>query len=137
MTDPNDPSSSQKLNLALMFFTWYPNILFIIESFQKQDFKLEMPKEYDCNTNSQCQLFTPTFHASNLTPPSYPALFSLTSKKKMIQLPSGSDLPMIQTPLPHQKTGIDFLWDQEILNGNASHTLWGTHPLDPLLMPGT
>ncbi|MBW0518355.1 hypothetical protein O181_058070 [Austropuccinia psidii MF-1] len=33
MTDANDPSSSQKHNLALMFFTWYPNILFIIESF--------------------------------------------------------------------------------------------------------
>ncbi|MBW0469941.1 hypothetical protein O181_009656 [Austropuccinia psidii MF-1] len=33
MNDPNDPSSSQKPNLALMFFTWYPNILFIIESF--------------------------------------------------------------------------------------------------------
>ncbi|MBW0508493.1 hypothetical protein O181_048208 [Austropuccinia psidii MF-1] len=33
MTDPNDPSSSQKPNLVLMFFTWYPNILFIIESF--------------------------------------------------------------------------------------------------------
>ncbi|MBW0492971.1 hypothetical protein O181_032686 [Austropuccinia psidii MF-1] len=30
MRDPNDPSSSQKPNLALMFFTWYPNILFII-----------------------------------------------------------------------------------------------------------
>ncbi|MBW0577976.1 hypothetical protein O181_117691 [Austropuccinia psidii MF-1] len=33
MTDANDPSSSQKPNLALMFFTWYPNILFIMESF--------------------------------------------------------------------------------------------------------
>ncbi|MBW0584699.1 hypothetical protein O181_124414 [Austropuccinia psidii MF-1] len=44
MTDPNDPCLSQKPNIALMFFTWYPNILFIIESFQKQDFELKMPK---------------------------------------------------------------------------------------------
>ncbi|MBW0476284.1 hypothetical protein O181_015999 [Austropuccinia psidii MF-1] len=44
MTDPNDPCSSQKPNLAFMFFTWYPNILLIIEIFQKQDFKLKMPK---------------------------------------------------------------------------------------------
>ncbi|MBW0471311.1 hypothetical protein O181_011026 [Austropuccinia psidii MF-1] len=51
MTDPNDSSPSQKLNLPLMFFTWYPNILFIIESFKKQDFKLKIPKEYDCNTH--------------------------------------------------------------------------------------
>ncbi|MBW0479296.1 hypothetical protein O181_019011 [Austropuccinia psidii MF-1] len=40
MTDQHDPSSSQKPNLALMFFTWYPNILFIIESFKNQDFNL-------------------------------------------------------------------------------------------------
>ncbi|MBW0531574.1 hypothetical protein O181_071289 [Austropuccinia psidii MF-1] len=33
MTDPKDPCSSQKPNLELMFFTCYPNILFIIESF--------------------------------------------------------------------------------------------------------
>ncbi|MBW0481129.1 hypothetical protein O181_020844 [Austropuccinia psidii MF-1] len=59
MTDQKDPCSSQKPNLALLFFKWYPNILVIIESFQKQDFKLRMPKEYDCNTHSQCQLFTP------------------------------------------------------------------------------
>ncbi|MBW0482285.1 hypothetical protein O181_022000 [Austropuccinia psidii MF-1] len=119
ITDANDPSSSQKPNLALMFFTWYPNILFIIESFQTQDFKLKMPKEYDCNTHSQCQVFTPTFPASNSMPASYPAVLSLTSKQKLIQLPSGSDLPMmtlansiIQTPLlPHQKTGLAFLWD--------------------------
>ncbi|MBW0495573.1 hypothetical protein O181_035288 [Austropuccinia psidii MF-1] len=89
MTDPNDPCSSQKPNLVLMFFTWYPNILFIIESFQKQDIKLKMPKEYDCNTHSQCQLFTPTVPASDSIPTSYPALFSLTSKRKLIQLPSG------------------------------------------------
>ncbi|MBW0504534.1 hypothetical protein O181_044249 [Austropuccinia psidii MF-1] len=111
MTDPNDTSSSQKPNLALMLFTWYPNILFIIESCQKEDFKLKIPKEYDCNTNSQCQLFTPRFPTSSSMPPSYPALFSLTSKQKLIQLPSGSELPMIQTPLPHQKTGLAFLWD--------------------------
>ncbi|MBW0482951.1 hypothetical protein O181_022666 [Austropuccinia psidii MF-1] len=119
MTDANDPSSSQKPNLALMFFTWYPNILFIMESFRTQDFKLKMPKEYDLNTHSQCKLFTPTFPASNSTPASYPAVSSLISKQKLIQLPSGSDLPMmtpphsiIQTPLlPHQKTGLAFLWD--------------------------
>ncbi|MBW0479364.1 hypothetical protein O181_019079 [Austropuccinia psidii MF-1] len=88
-----------------------------------------MPKEYDCNTHSQCQLFTPTFPASNSIPPSYPALFSLTPKQKLIQLPSGSDLPMIQTPLlPHQKTGLAFLWDQEIPNGKSSHNLWATSP---------
>ncbi|MBW0554226.1 hypothetical protein O181_093941 [Austropuccinia psidii MF-1] len=99
MTDPNDPCSSQKPNIMLMFFTWYTNILFIIESFQKQDFKLKMPKEYDFNTNSQCQLFIPTFPASNSMPPSYQALFSLTSKQKLIQLPSGSDLPMVTRPI--------------------------------------
>ncbi|MBW0549029.1 hypothetical protein O181_088744 [Austropuccinia psidii MF-1] len=33
MTDQKDPCSSHKPNLALMFFTRYPNILFIIESF--------------------------------------------------------------------------------------------------------
>ncbi|MBW0482556.1 hypothetical protein O181_022271 [Austropuccinia psidii MF-1] len=100
MTDANDPSSSQKPNLALMFFTWYPNIPFIIESFLTQDFKLKMPKEYDCNTHSQCQVFTTSFPASNLTPASYPAVLSLTSKKKLIQLPSGSDLPMMILPIP-------------------------------------
>ncbi|MBW0545428.1 hypothetical protein O181_085143 [Austropuccinia psidii MF-1] len=100
MTDPNDPCSAQKHNLALMFFTWYPNMLFIIESFQKQDFKLKIPKEYHCNTHSQCQLLTPTFAASNSMPPSYPTLFSLTSKQKLIQLPSGSDLSMRPWPNP-------------------------------------
>ncbi|MBW0506365.1 hypothetical protein O181_046080 [Austropuccinia psidii MF-1] len=99
MTDPNDPSSSQKPNLELMFFKWYPRILFIFESFQKQDFKLKMPKEYDCNSHSQFQLFTTTFPASKSMPPSYPALFLLTSKQKLIQLPSGSDLPMMTPPL--------------------------------------
>ncbi|MBW0519084.1 hypothetical protein O181_058799 [Austropuccinia psidii MF-1] len=98
MTDPNDPCSSPKPNPALMFFTWYLNILFIIESFQTQDFKLKISKEYDCNTHSHCQLFTPTFPASNSMPPSYPALFSSASKKKLIQLPSGSDLPMLTPP---------------------------------------
>ncbi|MBW0480606.1 hypothetical protein O181_020321 [Austropuccinia psidii MF-1] len=51
-TDPDKPSSFQKPNLALMFFTWYPNILFIIESFRKQDFKIQIPKEYDCNSHT-------------------------------------------------------------------------------------
>ncbi|MBW0511156.1 hypothetical protein O181_050871 [Austropuccinia psidii MF-1] len=116
MTDANDLYSSQKPNLALMLFTWYPNILFIIESFQTQYFELKMPKEYDRNTLSQCQAFTPTFPTSNLMPASYPSVSSLTSKKKLIQLPSESELPMItlpqsitQTPLlPHQKTGLAF-----------------------------
>ncbi|MBW0542547.1 hypothetical protein O181_082262 [Austropuccinia psidii MF-1] len=119
MTDANDASSSQKPNIALMFFTWYPNVLFKIESFQKQVFMFKMPKKYYCNTHSQCQLFTPTFPAPNSMPPSHPALFLLTSKQKLIQLPSGSDLPImtppnsiIQTPLlPQQKTGLAFLWD--------------------------
>ncbi|MBW0534711.1 hypothetical protein O181_074426 [Austropuccinia psidii MF-1] len=136
MNDPNDPSSYQKPNLALMFFTWYPNIPFIIESFRTQNFKLKMPKEYDCNTHSKCQIVNPTFPASNSTPASHHALFSLNSKQKLIQLPSGSDLPMItpphsmiQTPLlPHQKTGLSFLWDEEIPNGQSSHKLWATSP---------
>ncbi|MBW0504699.1 hypothetical protein O181_044414 [Austropuccinia psidii MF-1] len=69
-------------------------------------------------------------------PPSFPALFSFTSKQKLIQLPSGSDLPMmtpphsiIQTPLlPHQKTRLAFLWDQEIPNGQSAHNLWSASP---------
>ncbi|MBW0514611.1 hypothetical protein O181_054326 [Austropuccinia psidii MF-1] len=117
MIVPNDPSSSQKANLALLFFTWYPNILFIMENFGKEDFKLKMPKGYDCNSHSQCQLFTPTFPASNLTQPSNPALFLLTSKQQLIQLTSESDLPMMTLPhsmiqnplLPLQKTGLAFL----------------------------
>ncbi|MBW0577210.1 hypothetical protein O181_116925 [Austropuccinia psidii MF-1] len=98
MTNPNDPSSSQKPNLALMFFKWYPNILIMIESYLKQEFKLKMPKEYDCDSHSQCQLFTLTTPTSILTQPLYPAVFSLSSKQELIQLPSGSDLPMINTP---------------------------------------
>ncbi|MBW0485055.1 hypothetical protein O181_024770 [Austropuccinia psidii MF-1] len=136
ITDPNDPCSSQKPNLALMFFAWYLNILVIIESFQKQYFKLKMPKEYDCNTHIQCQLFTPTFPSSVSIPPSYPALFSLTSKQKLIQLTSGSDLPMMTLPhsiiqttfLPHQKTRLAFLFDLEIPNGQSAHNLWATSP---------
>ncbi|MBW0487296.1 hypothetical protein O181_027011 [Austropuccinia psidii MF-1] len=98
MTDKYDPSSSQKPNLVLMFFTWYPNILFIIESFRKQDFNLQMPNKCDCHSHSQCQLFTPTNPTSISTTPLYPAVFSLSSKQKMIQLPSGSDLPMMTLP---------------------------------------
>ncbi|MBW0501264.1 hypothetical protein O181_040979 [Austropuccinia psidii MF-1] len=60
MTDQHSPSSSHKPNLALMFFTWYPNILFIIESFRKQDFNIQMPNKYDCHSHGQCQIFTPT-----------------------------------------------------------------------------
>ncbi|MBW0550385.1 hypothetical protein O181_090100 [Austropuccinia psidii MF-1] len=98
MTDANDPSLSQKSNLASMFFTWYSNILFIIESFRKQDFKIKMPKEYDCNTHSQCEVFTPTLPASNSMPASYPAVLSLNSKQKLIKLPSRSDLFMMSLP---------------------------------------
>ncbi|MBW0521264.1 hypothetical protein O181_060979 [Austropuccinia psidii MF-1] len=60
MTDKNDPSSSLKPNHSLMFFTWYPKILFIIESFPNQDLKLKTPREYDFNSHAQCPLFTPT-----------------------------------------------------------------------------
>ncbi|MBW0496899.1 hypothetical protein O181_036614 [Austropuccinia psidii MF-1] len=88
MTDQNDPSSSQKHNLLLMFFTWYPKILFIIESFRKQDFNLQMPNEYDFHSHSQCKLFTSATPTSISTTPLYPAVFSLSSKKKLIQLPS-------------------------------------------------
>ncbi|MBW0575324.1 hypothetical protein O181_115039 [Austropuccinia psidii MF-1] len=98
ITDQNDPSSSQKPNLVLMFFTWYLNILFIIESFRKQDFKLQIPNKYDRHSHRQCQSFTHTTPTSISTTPSYPAVFSLSSKQKLIQLPSGSDLPMMTPP---------------------------------------
>ncbi|MBW0514465.1 hypothetical protein O181_054180, partial [Austropuccinia psidii MF-1] len=49
--------------------------------------------------------------------------------QKLIQLPSGSDLPIIQTPLlPHQKTRLAFLWDSEIPNGEYACKLWATSP---------
>ncbi|MBW0471660.1 hypothetical protein O181_011375 [Austropuccinia psidii MF-1] len=36
---------------------------------------------------------------------------------------------MIQTPLlPHQKTRLAFLWDQEISNGQSACKLWSTSP---------
>ncbi|MBW0583234.1 hypothetical protein O181_122949 [Austropuccinia psidii MF-1] len=36
---------------------------------------------------------------------------------------------IIQTPLlPHQKTRLAFLWDQEIPNGQSAHNLWATSP---------
>ncbi|MBW0510823.1 hypothetical protein O181_050538 [Austropuccinia psidii MF-1] len=119
MTDQHDPSSSQKPNLALIFFTRYPKILFIIESCRKQDFNLQMPNKYDCHSNSQHQLLTHTTPTLILTTPLYPSVFSLSSKQKLIQLPSGSDLPMMTAPhsiiktplLPHQKTRLAFLWD--------------------------
>ncbi|MBW0536960.1 hypothetical protein O181_076675 [Austropuccinia psidii MF-1] len=98
MTDQHDPSSSQKPNLALMFFTWYPSILFINESFRKQEFNLQMPNKYDCHSHRQCQLFTPTTPTSISTTPLYPAVFSLSSKQKLIQLPSGPDLLMMTPP---------------------------------------
>ncbi|MBW0508543.1 hypothetical protein O181_048258 [Austropuccinia psidii MF-1] len=119
MTDQHDPSSSQKPNLALIFFTWYWNILLIIESFRKQDFNLQMPNKYDCHSHCQCQLFNPTTPTSILTTPSYPVVFSLSSQQKLIQLPSGSDLPMMTHPHSIIKTPsslikkirLAFLWD--------------------------
>ncbi|MBW0472555.1 hypothetical protein O181_012270 [Austropuccinia psidii MF-1] len=98
ITDKNYHTSSQQPDLQLMLFTCYPNILFIIVSFRKQDFKLKIHEEYDSSSHSQCELFTPTFSASNFTPPFYPAVFSLSSKQKLIQLSSGSDLPKIKNP---------------------------------------
>ncbi|MBW0551262.1 hypothetical protein O181_090977 [Austropuccinia psidii MF-1] len=82
MTDKNDPSSSQKPNLVLMFFRWYWNILFIIESFRKKDFNLQMPYKYDCHSHRQCQLFTPTTPTSISTSPSYPAVFFFVFQAK-------------------------------------------------------
>ncbi|MBW0477000.1 hypothetical protein O181_016715 [Austropuccinia psidii MF-1] len=112
-----------------MFFTWYPKIILIIDIFRKQRFKLKIPKDYYGKYYSQCQPFNPIAPPSNSTPPLYPAVCSLSSKQKLIQLPSGSDLPMIKTPLlPHQKTGLAFLLDQEIPNGNSTHNLWATSP---------
>ncbi|MBW0551080.1 hypothetical protein O181_090795 [Austropuccinia psidii MF-1] len=36
---------------------------------------------------------------------------------------------VIQTPfLPHQKTGLAFLWDREIPNGQSAHNLCATSP---------
>ncbi|MBW0573446.1 hypothetical protein O181_113161 [Austropuccinia psidii MF-1] len=36
---------------------------------------------------------------------------------------------IIQTPLlPHQKTVLAFLWDQEIPNGKSARNLWATSP---------
>ncbi|MBW0574626.1 hypothetical protein O181_114341 [Austropuccinia psidii MF-1] len=36
---------------------------------------------------------------------------------------------MIQTPLlPHQSTGLAFLWDQEIPDGQSAHNLWASSP---------
>ncbi|MBW0460310.1 hypothetical protein O181_000025 [Austropuccinia psidii MF-1] len=36
---------------------------------------------------------------------------------------------IIKTPLlPHQRTGLAFLWDQEILNGQSACNLWATSP---------
>ncbi|MBW0576042.1 hypothetical protein O181_115757 [Austropuccinia psidii MF-1] len=68
--------------------------------------------------------------------PLSPTVFSLSSKQKLIQLPSGSDLAMMTPPqsmintplLPHQKTGPAFLWDQEIPNGKLAYNLWATSP---------
>ncbi|MBW0488151.1 hypothetical protein O181_027866 [Austropuccinia psidii MF-1] len=145
MTDTDEPSSSQKHNLALMFFTWYPNILFIIESFRKQDFKLQLPKGYDCHSHSQCQLFTPTTPTSILTPPLHPTVFSFSSKQKLIQLPSGSDLPIITPPQSMINTPSSLIKKLDYLSSGINKspmdnwpvTIGPPQPLDPLLMPST
>ncbi|MBW0484601.1 hypothetical protein O181_024316 [Austropuccinia psidii MF-1] len=93
-------------------------------------------KEYDYHSHIQCQLFTPTTSTSILTTPLYPDVFSLSFNQKMIQLPSGSEIPMmnlphsmIQTPLlPHHKTRLALLWDQDILIGQSARNLWATSP---------
>ncbi|MBW0542255.1 hypothetical protein O181_081970 [Austropuccinia psidii MF-1] len=102
-----------------MLFTWHPSILFRTLNFRKQDFKLKIPKEYDGNSQSKFQLLTPTSPTSNLNPPLYPSVSSFSSNEKLIQLPRGSDLPMMTSPhsmiktllLPHRKPGLAFLWD--------------------------
>ncbi|MBW0498011.1 hypothetical protein O181_037726 [Austropuccinia psidii MF-1] len=91
-----------------------------------------MPKEYDCNTHSQCKLFTPTFPASNSTPASYPAVSSLTFKQKLIRLPSGSDLPM-----PLFKPPSSLIKRPDYIFSGIEKSQWPPHPQDPLLMPGT
>ncbi|MBW0519850.1 hypothetical protein O181_059565 [Austropuccinia psidii MF-1] len=103
-----------------------------------------MPEEYYCNTHSQCQIFTPTFPASSSTPPSYPSLFSLNSTQKLIQLPSGSDLPimkphsMIQTPSSLIKKPDQLLFEiKKSPMNNLPRTFGPPQPLDPLLMQGT
>ncbi|MBW0541674.1 hypothetical protein O181_081389 [Austropuccinia psidii MF-1] len=99
-----------------------------------------MPKEYDCNTHSQFQLFTPTFPASNSTPASYPAVSSLISKQKLIQLPSGSDLPMTLFKPPSSLIKIlDQLFSgiKRSPMANQPITFGPPHPQDPLSMPGT
>ncbi|MBW0466826.1 hypothetical protein O181_006541 [Austropuccinia psidii MF-1] len=134
MTDQHDPSSSQQPNLVLMLFELYSKILFIIGGFIKQYFKVKVPKEYDCNSHSQCKCFTPISPASNSTLPLNPVVFSMSPKKKLIQLPSGSDLPMMFLPhciientlLPHEKTGIAFLWHQQIPKGKSACNVWAT-----------
>ncbi|MBW0462655.1 hypothetical protein O181_002370 [Austropuccinia psidii MF-1] len=95
MNDQNNPSSSQQPNFMLMSFKWYPNILFIIESLRKQDLKLKNPTEYDGNSNSQCQIFTPTSPTSSSTPPLYPAVLSLDQ-----EIPKGPSANNLWGTLP-------------------------------------
>ncbi|MBW0482553.1 hypothetical protein O181_022268 [Austropuccinia psidii MF-1] len=115
MTSKYDPSSCQNPNLALMTLTWYPNILLMIESFRKQYYKPKILREYYGNSHSQCQDFTPTSPASKLTAP----------------LPSHDDPTPFHDSnplLPHQKTRLAFLWDQEMPNGKSASNLWATSP---------
>ncbi|MBW0556717.1 hypothetical protein O181_096432 [Austropuccinia psidii MF-1] len=137
MTDQNDPSPSQKPNIAFIFFTWYPKIPFIIESVRKQDFKLQVPQEYDGNSHSQCKLFNSTYPASSLTPYSYPVVFSLSSKQKPIQLPSGSELSMIKTPSSLIKI-LYYLFSgiKKSPMDSSPITFGSFHPMDPISIPG-
>ncbi|MBW0480518.1 hypothetical protein O181_020233 [Austropuccinia psidii MF-1] len=146
MTDPDYPSSFQKPNLALMFFTLYLKILFIIESFKKQDYKLKIPKEYDCNTHSQCQCFTPTFPPPDFMTPSYPAFFSLTSKQKTDTItqwirPSHDDPTPFHysNPPPPSSKKPNYLFNgiKKYPMDNLPIAFGPPDPLDPLLTPGT
>ncbi|MBW0592255.1 hypothetical protein O181_131970 [Austropuccinia psidii MF-1] len=138
MTDQSDLSSRLQPKLALMLFTWYPIILFIIESFQNQDFNLKIPREYDGNSHTQCQLLTHTSPVSNPTPPSYLYLFSLTSKQNLIQSPIGSDLPTMASPNYMIQTLSSFIKKpdslfsriQKSLMDNMRISLGTPHPLD-------
>ncbi|MBW0480839.1 hypothetical protein O181_020554 [Austropuccinia psidii MF-1] len=106
-----------------MFFTWYPNIIFIIESFRTKDFKLEIPREYYGCSHRKCQSFTAISPASNFI--SSCIVFVIQEKTDKIThwiRPFHDQSPL----LPHQKTGLALLWDQEIPNGKSAHNLWAT-----------
>ncbi|MBW0472563.1 hypothetical protein O181_012278 [Austropuccinia psidii MF-1] len=102
-----------------------------------------MPREYDGNSHTQCQLFTPTSPTSNSAPPSYPDLFSWTSNQKLIQLPSGSDLPTMTPPNSMIQTFLikkpDFIFSgiEKSPMENQPIIFGPPHPLDQHFIPGT